>query len=95
MLHPSNSPEQASNTFVERALTYVLGYLFEAREAEAETDEDGDERVSVLRQSIKDDRTLAIKLRADNDFYSQTSQASAGYCRLDGFQLGSACWVLQ
>ncbi|CAN0273417.1 unnamed protein product, partial [Hapterophycus canaliculatus] len=68
------SSDQTSNTFVERVLTYVLGYLLHAE------DQKGDRRhlTKGLLSGAGDSRpALAIKLRADNDFYSQTSQLSA------------------
>lgn len=58
--------------FVERALAYVLGYLLwteGARGGESDTMKDS------LCRAREEGRALAIKLRADNDFYSQTSQA--------------------
>lgn len=66
------SPEQASNVFVERALTYVLGYLLWTEGTEAA---ESNTMKADLRHACEGDRALAIKLRADNDFYSQTSQA--------------------
>ncbi|CAM9479122.1 unnamed protein product, partial [Sphacelaria rigidula] len=66
------------NIFVERALTYVLGYLLEAGGAGVSS---GREASGSLLDSLltasEGGRVLAIKLRADNDFYSQTSQLSA------------------
>ena len=58
--------------FVERALAYVLGYLLwteGAKSGESDTMKDS------LCRAHEEGRALAIKLRADNDFYSQTSQA--------------------
>lgn len=57
--------------FVERALTYVLGYLLQAGGGGG-----GKKRPlkDVWRDAWDEGQTLAIKLRADNDFYSQTSQ---------------------
>lgn len=46
---------------MERALTYVLGYLQQSAK-------------QVLPDSEDQGQALAIKLRADNDFYSQTGQ---------------------
>lgn len=62
---------------MERALTYVLGYLLwteGAGDGESDTMEDN------LRRAREEGRALAIKLRADNDFYSQTSQARKMEC---------------
>ncbi|CAM9091981.1 unnamed protein product [Ascophyllum nodosum] len=65
------SPEQASNIFVEKSLCYVLGYL---------------SREGCIQRTTMDNslgcgreggRSVAIKLRADNDFYSQTSELEA------------------
>lgn len=53
---------------MERTLTYVLGYLLQAKEAGGGTTKD------AWRRAWDDGHALAIKLRADNDFYSQTSQ---------------------
>lgn len=62
---------------MERTLTYVLGYLLEAGRAGAEKIvETGASLMEYLALAGEGARVLAIKLRADNDFYSQTSQAS-------------------
>jgi len=59
--------------FVERALTYVLGYLLQADGAGG-----GKQKAlkDVWRHAWDEGHALAIKLRADNDFYSQTSQVT-------------------
>lgn len=86
------SPEQASNVFVERALTYVLGYLLQNGRAEAR------ER-NTLKDALLDvgtgSRALAIKLRADNDFYSQTSQARKNCTHYCCEAVRAGVWVLR
>lgn len=67
----STSSDQKPNVFVERALTYTLGYLLQAEGARGGESQAFKE---VLRDAGDRGRLLAIKLRADNDFYSQTSQ---------------------
>lgn len=57
--------------FVERALTYVLGYLLQAKGVGGGKSNDVKETV---RSAGDKGHALAVKLRADNDFYSQTSQ---------------------
>lgn len=77
LLCSCTSPDQAPNVFVERALTYVLGYLLWTEGAgggESDTIKDS------LRRAREEGRSLAVKLRADNDFYSQTSQARRMEC---------------
>eukprot|EP00752_Nemacystus_decipiens_P017941 g16082.t1 len=68
------SSDQKPNVFVERALTYTLGYLLQAEKA-------GSGESTTVKDYLRDagDRghVLAIKLRADNDFYSQTRQLHA------------------
>lgn len=64
---------------MERALTYVLGYLLQTDGAGATG---GNTLKDALRDVGTESRALAIKLRADNDFYSQTSQARK-YCTHD------------
>lgn len=59
---------------MERALTYVLGYLLEAGGSGAGNTGDARSLLDYLATASKGGRVLAIKLRADNDFYSQTSQ---------------------
>lgn len=61
---------------MERTLTYVLGYLLEAGGAGTSGGETGDSLMDYFAYAAEGGRVLAIKLRADNDFYSQTSQAS-------------------
>ncbi|CAM9599342.1 unnamed protein product [Ectocarpus fasciculatus] len=68
------SSDQTSNVFVERALTYVLGYLLQAKGVGGGKSNDMKETVRSARDK---GHALAIKLRADNDFYSQTSQLRA------------------
>lgn len=55
---------------MERVLTYTLGYLL----AEGAGSGKGKTVKEVLRYAEDKGHVLAIKLRADNDFYSQTSQ---------------------
>ena len=74
LLCSCTSPDQAPNVFVERALTYVLGYLLWT-EGEGAGGSESDTIKDKLRRAREEGRALAIKLRADNDFYSQTSQA--------------------
>ncbi|CAM9794975.1 unnamed protein product [Ectocarpus sp. 6 AP-2014] len=68
------SSDQTSNVFVERALTYVLGYLLQAKGVGGGKSNDVKDTV---RSAGDQGHALAIKLRAHNDFYSQTSQLRA------------------
>lgn len=67
------SPGQSPNIFVERTLAFTLGYLFQSGSADGA---EGGTLLKTLHGDAGGELALAIKLRADNDFYSQTSQAS-------------------
>lgn len=78
--------------FVERALTYVLGYLLQTDGAEAR---ERNTLKDFLRDAGTGGRALAIKLRADNDFYSQTSQARKNCTHCCCEAVFASVWLLR
>lgn len=67
----SSSLQQTPNLFVERTLAYVLGYLFQSGCVD---EVGGGNFMKMLGDADVEERVLVVKLRGDNDFYSQTSQ---------------------